>query len=295
MPMPTATDNVVWNISQSSHEGSCRFYDLFITGDTTIHNESYVKLGFRGIIYQWNPDMEPWCSGVAPAYSFSTKRYAYREDSTHKIYFRSIIHPTFDTTEFLLFDFGMQVGDSLKGYFAQQNFGIIPIVSSIDSIQIDNNWRKRFNFKNGQDTLEGCFYLIEGIGSNMGFLDLQGCPFFESSATLNCFKLDGTIIWDNNNSNCEDYSFINSNKETKPVNFDILLYPNPAQDYIKISLPSNYSNSHLSIYNLTGQLLSQQPITSTQMPITELGNGMYIFEIESGDTVIGRQRVVVAR
>ncbi|UPT67548.1 MAG: T9SS type A sorting domain-containing protein [Sphingobacteriales bacterium JAD_PAG50586_3] len=293
VPFPTSTDNAVWNISSSSHEGTCRFYDLFITGDTTIHNKSYVKLGFRGIIYLWNPDMEPWCSGVAPAYSFSTKRYAYREDSTHKIYFRSISHPIYDTTEFLLFDFGMQVGDSLKGYFSQQNFGIIPIVSSIDSIQIDNNWRKKFNFKNGFDTLEGCFYLIEGIGTNMGFLDIQGCPFFESSTTLNCFKRYEVVIWNNSNSSCSDYSFINSNKENLLNNLHIAIYPNPAQDFVNIELPQSYNQASLNIYNLTGQLISQKPITSTQIPIAELGNGMYIFVIQNGDKVIGRQRVVV--
>lgn len=76
---------------------------------------------------------------------------------------------------------------------------------------------------------------------------------------------------------------------------DITIYPNPATDLISINLPSNYSNPQLSIYNLTGQLLSQKPITSTQIPITELRNGMYIFVIESGDKVVGRQRVVVNR
>jgi hypothetical protein len=74
------------------------------------------------------------------------------------------------------------------------------------------------------------------------------------------------------------------------------IYPNPAQDFVSIDMPANYPNPQLSIYNLTGQLISQQPIAANQqIPISALGNGMYIFVIQSGDKVIGRQRVVVAR
>ncbi|UPT65382.1 MAG: T9SS type A sorting domain-containing protein [Sphingobacteriales bacterium JAD_PAG50586_3] len=84
----------------------------------------------------------------------------------------------------------------------------------------------------------------------------------------------------------------------------VSIYPNPAQDFVSIELPKTYTQAQLSIYNLTGQLISQKQITqptnsvgipSGQIPITELGNGMYIFVIQNEDKVIGRQRVVVAR
>lgn len=75
------------------------------------------------------------------------------------------------------------------------------------------------------------------------------------------------------------------------------IYPNPAQDFINIELPKNYNQAHLSIYNLTGQLISQKQLTQPkqQISITEFNNGMYIFVIQCEDKVIGRQRVVVAR
>lgn len=76
----------------------------------------------------------------------------------------------------------------------------------------------------------------------------------------------------------------------------IEIYPNLTQDFVSIDMPVIYQNPQLSIYNLTGQLISQQQITSNQqIPISALSNGMYIFVIQSGDKVIGRQRVVVAR
>jgi hypothetical protein len=75
------------------------------------------------------------------------------------------------------------------------------------------------------------------------------------------------------------------------------IYPNPAQEFVSIDLPKNINQAQLSIYNLTGQLISQKQITqpNQQIPITELGNGMYIFVIQNRDKVIGRQRVVVGR
>ena len=78
---------------------------------------------------------------------------------------------------------------------------------------------------------------------------------------------------------------------------EIKIYPNPAQDFVSIELPKNINQTQLSIYNLTGQLISQKQITqpSKQIPIAELSNGTYIFVIQNGDKVIGRQRVVVAR
>lgn len=75
----------------------------------------------------------------------------------------------------------------------------------------------------------------------------------------------------------------------------ISIYPNPAQDFVSIDIPSNYTQAQLNIYNLTGQLVAQKRIQSNQnIPITELGNGMYIFVVQGGDKV-WRERVVVAK
>lgn len=75
----------------------------------------------------------------------------------------------------------------------------------------------------------------------------------------------------------------------------IKIYPNPAQDFVSIDIPKNYSHAQLSIYNLIGQLVATMPIQPNQnIPITELGNGMYIFVVQTGDK-IWRERVVVGR
>jgi hypothetical protein len=81
--------------------------------------------------------------------------------------------------------------------------------------------------------------------------------------------------------------------QTKPLK----IYPNPTKDFVSIELPKNSSQAELSIYNLTGQLIFQKQIIQPNqtIPITELGNGMYIFVVESGDRVVGRERVVISK
>lgn len=84
--------------------------------------------------------------------------------------------------------------------------------------------------------------------------------------------------------------------EEKPID-KIDIYPNPTQDFVNVEISGNYKATQLNIYNLTGQLIYQKQLTqpNEQIPIPELGNGMYIFVIQNEDRVIGRHRVVVAR
>lgn len=76
----------------------------------------------------------------------------------------------------------------------------------------------------------------------------------------------------------------------------VAIYPNPAQNIVSIKMPDNYKENTLLIYNLTGQLIYQKAFTSADnIDIGGLGNGMYLFVVESAGAVIGRQRVVVSR
>lgn len=76
------------------------------------------------------------------------------------------------------------------------------------------------------------------------------------------------------------------------------IYPNPAQEFVSVVISQqSYTQTQLSVYNLTGQLIMQQELVTTnqQIPITELNNGVYIFVIQNGDKVIGRERVIVSK
>lgn len=96
---------------------------------------------------------------------------------------------------------------------------------------------------------------------------------------------------------CIDLGCVNGIEELEEDDFSLFVYPNPAEEYVSIDLPIMYNKGTVQIYNMQGQLVSQKQITqpNQQIPISELGNGMYIFVIQNGDKVIGRQRVMLER
>lgn len=150
-----------------------------------------------------------------------------------------------------------------------------------------------FNFIN--DTIG--WQLISGNYTSQGGEEYLYIGNFRDSLNTVCEipapPVTGAYIFIDNVQLYECDSLIGVDENLKE---GIKVYPNPAQDFVSIDMPTNYLNQQLSIYNLTGQLVAQKQITrNQQIPISELGNGMYVFVIENGDRVIGRERVVVGR
>lgn len=85
--------------------------------------------------------------------------------------------------EFLMYDFGLQVGDTF--HLRIQD----PILlTSIDSVLIEGNYYRRFNFDELNSTIGWGYYWIEGIGSRFGFF-----PYFyafEQGLGFECFHED---------------------------------------------------------------------------------------------------------
>jgi len=70
---------------------------------------------------------------------------------------------------------------------------------------------------------------------------------------------------------------------------EIMVYPNPTHNYIKINIPNNTIFS-TDIYNITGQLVS---ITSNQdyLNISKLNSGIYFVKIKYNNTVVTKKIV----
>lgn len=72
-----------------------------------------------------------------------------------------------------------------------------------------------------------------------------------------------------------------------PVNMtaSVSLFPNPASDKItlKIQQSNSLQNSFISVYDLAGQLLMQQPISKqqTEIDISNLAKGVYILKLNT--------------
>ena len=65
---------------------------------------------------------------------------------------------------------------------------------------------------------------------------------------------------------------------------DFILYPNPINDSISISLPRGHDKGLFLIYNVLGQKISENDITSqtSNISLKSLEKGIYVYKLESG-------------
>lgn len=65
---------------------------------------------------------------------------------------------------------------------------------------------------------------------------------------------------------------------------DFIVYPNPVNDSISISLPDGYDNGSIFIYNVLGQKILENSITSqtSNISLKFLDKGIYVYKLESG-------------
>lgn len=165
-----------------------------------------------------------------------------------------------------------------------ENFPTPQIFHSGVFIQEKEYW---FKYEGSFIATGGEEYMLIGSFSNPDSIDIVFLPYGEQNGNQSTYIIDNITLIE-----CDSLIGVNE----MPYN-PVSIYPNPAQGFVSIELPKSYNQAQLNIYNITGQLIAQKQITQSnqQIPITELGNGMYIFVIQNGDRVIGRQRVVVAR
>ena len=216
-----------------------------------------------------------------------------RDDIEEKKVFMLDCTP-YDSTEILLYDFDLQIGDTLLfGNMWQEN-----VVIMIDSVEIGSFYRKRFHIATASDTTQSYVTLIEGIGSSFGLI-AQLEPPFESFENLVCFTNNGETTVNfyegvpypaDTNARCdfpEPTIEILSN-QIKPIN----LFPNPVSDVLFMDIPSNITKGQIKIYNSTKQLQSEyfcNPCSSNSLSIDEFTPGIYyLVFINENQTYFGK-------
>ena len=89
-------------------------------------------------------------------------------------------------------------------------------------------------------------------------------------------KITGAQIW-----RCTEITDIAGNYNIS----EIMVYPNPVSDKITIEDKVLIKDKKVSIYNMQGQLMLQQPIKQikTDIDISELEKSVYVLKIESSE------------
>ena len=266
-PMPES--DAVWSVYQAIGTPDPNWctviynYPIVISGDTTIQSNVYKRLETP---YYLDSSVGNNCQGIsAPVY-----HGAFRQDIPNKQVFYV---GQSDTVETLLYDFNLQVGDTIVG-----SLSLLPvdhIITSMDSVLVGNSFRKRWTIN------ETPFYsIIEGVGSTFGLLPSFGGffthePYFE----VTCFQEGGTMMYPESPTSCLTITDV----ATEPQKASLHLYPNPTTSTINIQLPENNGKAtRTRIYDMTGRLVHQQPF-NPNMDVGYLDRGTYIVVVKTED------------
>lgn len=276
-------NNPVWVVHEYDPNSSCYISSghiwYYLKGDTVLGGYTYHKL-FRKELY------EVWCPPSAPYYfgsSDTVHPYTFVRDTLKQIrYWQTWTGAGSDS---LLYDFNLNMGDTLSPN-ATGNTGYTCglHITAIDSIPVSNYFRKRFTYTSNQTGIT--YYLIEGIGWSIGFLEhiADFCPNVSTNTyyDITCYGVNDTAwfpYYDAVNP-CGVPNFTVDIKEpNKPLD-EITIYPNPFTLQTTINFSEEQKNTTIKITDLLGKEIKTINFTGRQLVIDKgnMKEGIYFVQ-----------------
>ena len=274
---PFPTENTVW--TEYFYPGGGDFNTLYHNfslkdKDTIINGKSYQKLYFSfDTIFTENK--------VCGAIREEDKRiYYYSFDSL--INLLTPLSPPIPVpvdTEIILYDFNLQVGDTITADQYRLRAETL-VVTKIDSILIGSEYRKRYHFGWDGDIITFEEW-IEGIGCRRGLLsDIGYWPTNDWNSWLICCIQNGEVLYHENGFvNCYN---INPNAVQLLKNdAKIKVVPNPAYSSIQVELDKPEYRK-LIISDLSGNKLTEYDLKDKHSLLIDRGgfsSGMYFISV----------------
>ncbi|MBK7173575.1 MAG: T9SS type A sorting domain-containing protein [Bacteroidales bacterium] len=276
---PFPDSNATWNFDYT--QAQCMFgfgfeeYSITLSGDTTINGTSCQKLTV--------PFVDFSSLGSCSPYNTPGYKGAIREDEQQrKVYF---IAPS-ETTEQLLYDFNLLLGDTIQGVLSTFTFSPA-IVESIDSVKIGETYRKSWNINNWYG-----ISIIEGLGSSFGLI--QPTPGYITDAStfvLNCFRQDGITLYPDNTIPC---GLITSIPIFNNCDDHCKVFPNPSKGSFTIWQESGESLENVFIVNMPGNIVFQRSeIQSPNLTINGITPGIYLLQVVKDKRLQSVQKIII--
>ncbi|MDD2799173.1 MAG: T9SS type A sorting domain-containing protein [Bacteroidales bacterium] len=238
-------------------------------------NENYTVVGeksINGLLYK---NVVVTSDSI---YNAAQSRFAFniREDKGKWFYYNSTL-----SKEVLLYDFNLQVGDSIIASWSGLNVTLK--VMKVDSLLLNGEWRKRLQMGQHDAYYGNDYFLhnwIEGIGSDDGIL-YSTVLVMDSGSTLLCFHRNGELVYINPNFNrCGLISGI----ENHTISTPFMVKNIDSQNGI-YEIQCGSEIEELSITDLQGRIVSHlKPYeNNAAFSLIHQPKGVYILQVASSD------------
>jgi hypothetical protein len=261
----------IWTISHIEW-GTCEGVSTYrISGDTLINNKAYKQI---------------FTTSDSVFSELNSNYFCATRDSAGLWYFI----PGWDSTEYLLYDFNVSLGETIR-INNPWTFGEVDAyVISKDSILIEDEYKTRIGI--GARQGEVWEYWIEDIGCLSGLF--YSCFFiFDTGYQLTCTYSQGSFY---HNFGFDGFCGCGPGTSIERVsNFaQVSIYPNPSRGIMSIN---NHSQTPLTIcfYSINGRLIDQIKVESyatNTVKVNYLGNMVICV---AGDGILDRQIIQVLK
>ncbi len=244
-------------------------------------------------------------NGVVYKHLVGTHSMLLREDTaTQQVFFFK------DSTEYLLYDFSLELGDTLTIYSPFSELDSIPIfveVFRVDTlIDMLNTSRKQIHsfLSINRSSPIGPTYLpinnwVEGIGGLDYYFSVTFYPSWVPDYHLLCAWKDSVHIYQQNSQNiC--YKASMSVDLNSSVNNTIKLYPNPANSVVVFTFDSEHMQiKSLTLHDMLGRKVLVKEYTShsrtVELDVSALPSRMYSTRIEDSNGQVYVEKLIVEK
>lgn len=259
------------------------FWGYQILGDTIVNGITYKK------VYTLNLYTQTLYPPIGQFELLGKYVGGLIRENNKKVYFKELdslsqwqFGCTMDTSEYLLYDFNLHVGDTINLCIQENNYITDTVIDSLYQYPVAP-LNKTFTIKRKNHNIE--YYLIEGVGSNFG---LKQSIIIPGKMDFLC-----TYLYCYSRGSLSSCSII-TNDHIYESDLTVKIFPNPCAEILNVSVMNlNYFPLSISIYNIHGQcikqIISKQNINSIN--INELPQGIYEVKIV-GDNLNFNERFV---
>jgi len=255
------------------------------------YSTNYWRTGFSSRDYTYDTEYLPSGTEFIDSIAYiRIGRFLCREDTlSHKVFVR---RSGVDTVESLLYDFSLNVGDTLTTQYARH------YVDSVSTILVGGISHKIWSFIgfwHDSSVAVGFlglrdYWVIEGIGSTKG----PFFPFFpsefEGSTDLYCFRLSGVApalslkVQYYDNTTCGLFLDVES---TSYNSNNVSILPNPIEKNSVLTFPNELTSATLIVVNSIGAVICKETIFGTNSyPIGEAvkSSGVYFYTLINNES-----------